>query len=125
MIARLGENGDDASEFTERLQRLRTLSERRDALLQKVRLYGTVHTQLGPLQTPQTSIQPSLVGREGPLVDELATAKNRGIRLTGRVARLKHSRPKTARYKSPTARPVVPGRHDQSAIVHEELVRRH
>jgi hypothetical protein len=80
---------------------LKALSEKRDALARKVRLYSTVQTQIQPLKAPHESIQPHLVARDGPIAEELAKAKTLGIRLTGRVARLKHGRRKAARHKSP------------------------
>jgi hypothetical protein len=117
---KLAENAQQSPEFAERLQRLKALSEKRDALVRRVRQYNTVQNQLQPLKTE--SIQPTLVARDGPIAEELTKAKSLGIRLTGRVARLKHPRRKTTRYKSPMAKP---GQPDQINIIDQELARQH
>jgi hypothetical protein len=125
MIVQLGQNAPDSPEFSERLQRLKALSEKRDGLIQKVRLYNSAQNHLQPLKAPQESIQPNLVARDGPLADELTKAKSLGIRLTSRVAGLKHVRRKTARYNAPTARRGAPSEHDQIDTINQELARRH
>jgi Kinetochore complex Fta4 of Sim4 subunit, or CENP-50 len=125
MIIRLAENVQESSEFSDHLLRLKALSERRSSLRQKVRLYKTVQNHLQPLKSPQMSIQPNLVARDGPLAEELVKAKSLGIRLTGSVARLKHVQRKTIRSRSPSIKDSAPGQHDIMSVIHQELAGQH
>lgn len=80
----LPENWDDNSVYSEKLVRLRDLHAQRDALTLKMAQLHKLAQLIAPFEQPQETVQPSLVTREGELVDELAKTRQ----LTTRVRAL-------------------------------------
>ena len=92
VIAQLTEDFSQHEEYLSGITKLRALSERRKQAKRKLQRYRALQTQLAFLKDPQTSIQPNLATRDGPLAQELLKSRALANRVEGRVAGTKRSR---------------------------------
>jgi len=82
----LQEDSEISGELKVQIQNLQQLQARRAALQQKLASYRHLQNMMEPFKDAQSSIQPNLVTRDGPLADELTKSKALGIRVAGRLA---------------------------------------
>jgi hypothetical protein len=84
----MAEEPDIPPEFIAKVTRLQELKTRRHEAQKKLNALRQFQEFIQPIRDPQTSVQPNLVTRDGPLAEELARSKTLGIRVAGRVAGL-------------------------------------
>jgi hypothetical protein len=84
----MAEEPDIPSDLKNKTTRLQELKTRRAAAQKKLNALRQFQDFIQPIKDPQSSVQPNLVTRDGPLADELARSKTLGIRVAGRVAGL-------------------------------------
>jgi hypothetical protein len=91
-ISKLPALWQESDGYDELLERLRLLSARRAELQKKLMMYRQLQSLTKPFRGPQTSIQPNLVTRDGPLTKEMERNVDFGIRLAGALAGRKRRR---------------------------------
>jgi hypothetical protein len=84
----MAEDPDIPSDLKNKITRLQELKTRRAAARKKLDALHQFQDFIHPIKDPQSTVQPSLVTRDGPLAEELARSKTLGIRVAGRVAGL-------------------------------------
>ena len=91
-ISKLPDSWEESDGYDEQLERLRALSTRRAELQNKLKTYRQLQSLTKPFRDPQTTIQPNIVTRDGPLTKELERNVEVGIRLAGALAGRKRRR---------------------------------
>jgi Kinetochore complex Fta4 of Sim4 subunit, or CENP-50 len=89
-LDRLPEELSSSEEYTELYKTLRSLAEHRRDLVQKLETLQVLKEKLGPLEDPQTSVQPNLIGRDSSLNEDLAKTKRLGLRAAAQAASAKN-----------------------------------
>lgn len=82
------DSGTQFESYERTFQRLRTLSERREALQRKIDAYKVFHESVAPFKEAKHNVQPNLVTRDGPLVEEMSKSRELSVRVGARIGSL-------------------------------------
>jgi hypothetical protein len=91
VIERLDSASYSSGEFSNLTDRLKLLAIKRREQRQKLELFKSLQKQVSLLKEAQSTIQPNLVTRDGPVADELQKSNMLGVTVNGRAAGLKRN----------------------------------